>query len=435
MAKDNRNRQVALKQEKTTSAAPKKKKKKSSPVKLVIKILLAVFLVMLLVFLFVVGRYLYSYFVTDDGSDITVPVDYDTTAEEDVAKVSYYLVGLMGESSTDPLEMVSLVCFDKKAGTVDVLQMPVSSYLGKTEGWDVTTLASAWSDPQPLTWCEKCRQRVFEPEVGEENTHSVCGETLTEKKGSATENMIDMCNDQYSMPVDAFFILPQKALVKLVDAVGGVDVELDAEIKVNDVRYKKGVQTLPGEAALYYAVSADYKSTPATDITRMQHQRQVFTALFVRMAAMSEEELHDEVIDPVMSGSTPIRVTETTRGLKAMLSGISKVSADDVDYERAMTILIQAMGKLNLTDMQYHILPGESAKVSSQNVYSVHKAELLTLLTEQFNPYGQPIAETDLGITEVKNSGEADVKTASFDTVVAPQEGVIQEESEEDPEE
>ncbi len=430
MAKDNRSRQVALKTERSATANPKKKKKKNSPVKLVIKILLAVFLVMLLVFLFVVGRYLYSYFVTDDGSNIKVPVEYDTTAEEDVAKVSYYLVGLMGESSTDPLEMVSLVCFDKKAGTVDVLQMPVSSYLGKTEGWSVTTLAAAWSDPRPLTWCEKCRQRVFEPEVGEGNTHTVCGETLTEKKGSATENMIDMCNDQYSMPVDAFFILPQKALVKLVDAVGGVDVKLDAEIKVNDVRYKKGVQTLSGEAALYYAVSADYKSTPATDITRMQHQRQVFTALFVRMAAMSEEELHDEVIDPVMSSSTPIRVTETTRGLKAMLSGISSKSADAVDYEEAMTILIQEMGKRELTDMQYHILPGEVAKVSSQNVYSVHKAELLTLLTEQFNPYGQPIAETDLGITEVKNSGKADVKTATFDTVVAPQEGVIQKESE-----
>ena len=56
MAKDNRSRQVALKQEKTPSAAPKKKKKKNSPVKLVIKILLAVFWVMLLVFLFVVGR-------------------------------------------------------------------------------------------------------------------------------------------------------------------------------------------------------------------------------------------------------------------------------------------------------------------------------------------------------------------------------------------
>lgn len=433
MAKDNRNRdrQVALKQERTTTPSKKKKKKKSSPAKLVIKILLAVFLVMLLVFLFVVGRYVYSYFQTDDGSDTRVPVDYETTAEEDIAKVSYYLVGLMGESSTDPLEMLSLLCFDKKAGTLDVLQLPVDTYLGKTEGWNVTTLAAAWSSPKELTWCDICRKRVFEPEMGENNTHSICGEPLTTKKGSATENLIDLCNDQYSMPVDAFFILPQKALVELVDKVGGVDVTLSDSLTVGDVKYKKGVQTLSGEAALHYAVSADYKSTPATDLTRLVHQRQVFTALFMRLTALSETELHDKVIDPVMSGSTPIRVNETVQGREAMMVGISKESAEDVDYEQAICILLQGLGKLELTDMQYHILPGETAKVSSKQVYSVHKAELLTLLSEQFNPYGQPISETDLGITEVKNSGKSDLKTTSWDKVAPQQQGVIEESSEE----
>ena len=431
MPKDKRSRKVALKQEEATPA-PRKKKKKTSPAKLVIRILLVLFLVMLLVFLFVVGQYLYTYFFRNEEVIPSVPIDYETTADEDVEKVSYYLVGLMGESSTDPLEMLSLLCFDKKAGTLDVLQIPVSTYLGETEGWDITTFGAAWSDPKPLTWCNKCRKRVFAPEVGADGVHTVCGETLTTKKGSSTENLIDMCNEQYSMPVDAFFILPQQALVKLVDRVGGVDVELSSSITVNDVKYSKGVQTLSGEAALYYAVSANYKSTPATDLVRLEHQRQVFTALFLRMAAMSDEELHDDVIDPVMSGSTPIRVNETSQGRHAMIAGVSKESAESIDYEQAICILLKALGKLELKDMQYHILPGESAKASSAQVYSVHADALLTLLSEQFNPYGREITSADLKVTELKNSGKSDTKTASWDTIAPDQQGVIEEESSEE---
>lgn len=426
MAKDTRGKKVALKQEKA-SPAPRRRKKKLSPVKLTIRILLAVFLIVLLVFLFVVGRYVYSYFKADDDSNTVAPVDHETTAEGELSKVSYYLVGVMGESSSDPLSAVSLVCFDKKAGTLDVLQMPVSTYLGKTEGWDVTTLDAVWSDPQPLTWCDKCRKRVFEPEVGEKNTHSVCGETLTTKKGSASENLIDILNDQYSMPVDAFFILPRAALMHMVDYVGGVTVETNTAFTAGDTKYSKGTQTLTGEAALQYALIEGYSSTPETDLTRLLRQRQVFTALLYRLTSLSEKELHDKVIDPVMSSSTPIRVSETQLSRKAMMAGLSRDSAESTDNENAMCILLGGIGKLDFAQMQYHILPGGSVKNGSKKVYGVQKEALKTLLTERFNPYGQPIGDADLAIDELKLSGEPDTKTASFGTTAPAQEATLAE--------
>ena len=428
MAKDNRGKKVALKQE-NTSKAPRKRKKKLTPVKLTIRILLAVFLVMLLVFLFVVGRYVYSYFKTDDNSGTVAPIDHETTAEGELSKVSYYLVGVMGKTSADPLSAISLVCFDKKAGTLDVLQMPVSTYLGKTDGWDVTTLDAVWSDPQPLPWCDKCRKRVYAPEVAEGNTHSVCGEKLTTKKGSASENLIDIFNDQYSMPVDAFFIMPQAALMRMVDAVGGVTVESDIAFTAGDTKYKKGTQTLTGEAALQYALTEGYSSTPETDLTRMLRQRQVFAALLNRMLSLSEKDLLDKVIDPVMSSSTPIRVSETLLSRKAMMAGLSRASADNADNEDAMCALIGGIGKLEKENMQYHLLPGGSTKNGSKKVYTVQKEALKTLLTEHFNPYGQPIGDADLAVSELTTSAKPDTKTASFASAAPAQEAALTEES------
>ena len=409
-----------------------KKKKKNSPVRIVIKVLLVLFLLVLLAFLFVLGRFVYKEFTTEDPPFVSPEMDYESTAKDLLPKVSYYMIGVMGESSTDPLEMLSLVCVDKEKDTVDVLQLPATTYIGKTEGWDVTTFDTVWSSPMPLLWCDSCRHRVLDAaEIDKDNVHIPCGHTATTKKGSASGNLIDIFNDQYSMPVDAFFLFPQKAFVEMVNAVGGVDVNLTEKLKVGDVTYDKGVQTLSGEAALYYALEADYKDTPATDLKRMLYQRQVFTALFQRLTAMSEAELLDEVFDPIMGSSTPIRVDNLAQGRQALLAGMSDKTAEDTDYEAAMSAMIAGMSDWQLSNMRYHILPGEAAKNGSQHVYSVHTEDLLTLLNAHFNPYGKEIGIEDLAISEVRNSKESDTQTATWDTIAVSQDGLLEEEPEE----
>ncbi|MBQ7302751.1 MAG: LCP family protein [Clostridia bacterium] len=410
-----------------------KKKKKSSPVRIVIKVLLVLFLLVLLAFLFVLGRFVYKEFTTEDKPITAPPVDHDTTAKDQLSKVSYYMIGVMGESSTDPLEMLSLVCVDKEKDTVDVLQIPVATYIGKTEGWDVTTFGAVWASPKELTWCDLCRHRVLDAaEINEENVHIPCGQVVTTKKGSASGNLIDIFNDQYSMPVDAFFLFPRKAFVQMVNAVGGVDVELAEKLKVDDVTYDKGVQTLSGEAALYYALEFGYKDTPATDLQRLLHQRQVFTALFQRLTALSETALLDEVFDPVMSSSTPIRVDNLAQGRESLLAGMSNKTAEDTDYEEAMSALIAGMADWQLTNMRYHVLPGEAAKNGTQHIYSVHAEDLLALLNGHFNPYGVEMGIEDLEISEVRNSKESDTQTATWDTVTVPQDGSLEETDESD---
>ncbi len=410
-----------------------KKKKKTSPVRIVIKVLLVLFLLVLLAFLVVLGRYVYKEFTTDEAPIAPPNMDYESTDKSQLSKVSYYMIGVMGEKSTDPLEMLSLVCLDKDKKTVDVLQLPVSAYLGKTEGWDVTTFGAVWASPQPLTWCDLCRHRVLDAaEIDENKVHIPCGEVVTTKKGSSSGNLIDIFNDQYSMPVDAFFLFPQKAFVKMVNAVGGVDVDLAEKLKVDDVTYPKGVQTLSGEAALYYAVEYGYKDTPATDLKRLIYQRQVFTALFQRLTARSADVLLDEVFDPVMSGATPIRVDNLAQGREALLAGISNKTAENTDYEEAMSELIAALADWELANMRYHILPGEAAKNGSQHIYSVHAEDLLALLNTHFNPYGEELGIEDLAITEVRNSKESDTQTVTWDTIAIAQDGSLEESDESD---
>ena len=62
-------------------------------------------------------------------------------------------------------------------------------------------------------------------------------------------------------------------------------------------------------------------------------------------------------------------------------------------------------------------------------MYTVQKEALKTLLTEHFNPYGQPIGDADLAVFELTTSAKPDTKTASFASAAPAQEAALSEES------
>ena len=97
-----------------------------------------------------------------------------------------------------------------------------------------------------------------------------------------------------------------------------------------------------------------------------------------------------------------------------------------------MSALIAGMADWQLTNMRYHVLPGEAAKNGTQHIYSVHAEDLLALLNGHFNPYGVEMGIEDLEISEVRNSKESDTQTATWDTVTVPQDGSLEETDESD---
>lgn len=375
------------------------KKKKGSRGRQVVIILLVVLIVLIGLFLFFMGRYIYQQIATPKkGNDVDL-TSYDTTPETDKDKVAYYVVGLAGKETTDPLERLSLVCYDKQAGTLNILEIPQDTYIDDSTLWSVNKTGSVWGNPKPVDWCEYERKRVYPEEIAD-GKHTPCGQPVTQKIGSASENLISIFNEQYSMPVDGFFIISQDAFVKLVDLMDGVDVNLEKEMKLGSVTYPAGVQTLAGDGALQYML--DKEEGVQGDIDRLVRQRKVMVALFQRLTATSEKSLREDSLVPLMNGSTPIR---------------SNLTSDE------MVELITSMAGITPSSMTAYVIPGEATSADKVNYYSVHRAELAALLNEAFNPYGRPITEADLQVKELASGGESDTHMQVLSEIAVDQSG------------
>ena len=323
-------------------------------------------------------------------------------------KVAYYVVGLLGEDEqAGTLERLSIVCHDKKKNTVNILEVPQDTYLGEKGMWIVKKAGQTWGSPAPLDFCEFDAEHLHEAEIEE---HKAAGHTIVQKKGSGAYNVAAIFNEQYSLPVDECFFLSQPCFVKLVNLLGGVDVELEATMELADIKYEKGVKTLDGAAALEYVLKRD--KGVAGDIARLVRQRKVFGALFLRLIAQSEDKLNGDTLVPLMKGSTPIR----------MFSDVP--SADLVS-------LVRSMAKITAEDITVQLLPGGiSPSGSSEQYYGVDRAALIEVLNKDFHPYDNPVKEADLSVTEVETTGATDVKRQALSEIVAEQSMMLQPEDE-----
>ncbi len=378
-------------------------RKKADQGRRVLTISLIVFCVLLLVFIFVTARALTQTSGKKDNTESTVNA-YDTTPTALQNKVAYYVVGLLGEEETSPTESLMLLCHDKKKKTINVLEVPQDTYLGDNELWVTKKAGQVWGKPAPLDWCEFEGKRIYKAEIEE---HKTSGHTVTQKAGSASYNVIAIFNEQYSLPVDGYFMFPQDTFIKFVDLLGGVDIQLDADMTLGETTYGKGIRTLDGTAALAYITKRD-KGVQG-DISRIVKQRRVFLALFQRLCAQTDEQLTEDSLLPLMGGSTPIR---------------TRTSKDD------MLSIVQSWRKVTLDNMTAQLLPGEVTSFNSDSYYSVHRAQLLTVLNTYFNPYDEAITEADVQITELATGGTSNVYLQKL-SEMAVEQNIIKNEAEE----
>ena len=360
-----------------------------------------------------------------EGPSLTAreTLQYTVTTDELSDKVSYFTLGVLGDKSTDRMDMVAVMCYDRKAKEISVMQLPVTTYLGEDGSFAASTLGDVWGNPKSILWCDTCRGQVAEDAVDGEN-HKTCGTKLSTRKGSAFADFNRVFNRQFALPTDNYLVVPRDGLAKLIDAVGGVDMQLDADITVDDVTYQKGVRTLTGQAAVYYAVEYNYQNTPASDIERLPRQRQLFASLLDRLSDRSLKELYNDdpklkdILSNVIQGSDPIRFDTSSFG-KARLMGSGEARAEKTKYIEAMARFIHDVSRVDLADVTYCTLPGEAVKRGTGYVYSVNKAQTVALLNEHFNPYGLTVNDTTVAVTELKdNPAQADTAVTTLDQVL-----------------
>lgn len=101
------------------------------------------------------------------------------------------------------------------------------------------------------------------------------------------------------MPVDYYYAVDFKALVSLVDAVGGVD--FDVESRSYSRQRKTGMQHMDGEDVLYYVRRRKTGPAPG-DLNRINRQKELLIAIFDQLTKNGKLSMVPDLIGAVNNG-------------------------------------------------------------------------------------------------------------------------------------
>ena len=187
-----------------------------------------------------------------------------------------FTILLMGIDSTDEVlsknavangDTLILITFNPKTLNATMLSIPRDSYV-------------------PIAcWANKAENKI---------THAA---------GYGNDCMINTIQNYFGITIDYYAKINFKGLVKLVDAVGGVEVDVPQTLCTDDSsRYaticiNPGRQTLNGEQALVFA--RNRKSLVNGDFGRAQHQQEIIMALINKMKTITKVSQFTAILDTI----------------------------------------------------------------------------------------------------------------------------------------
>lgn len=126
---------------------------------------------------------------------------------------------------------------------------------------------------------------------------------ITHAAGYGNDCMINTIQNYFGIKIDYYAKINFKGLVKLVNAVGGVEVNVPSRLCTDNssrggqVCIKAGRQTLNGEQALVFA--RNRKQLVNGDFGRAQHQQEIIMALINKMKTITKVSQFTSILDTV----------------------------------------------------------------------------------------------------------------------------------------
>lgn len=176
-----------------------------------------------------------------------------------------------------------------------------------------------------------------------------------------TAGAIEAASKLLNVPISHYAEVNFENLVDLVDAVGGVEVDVPARINdsdAGDVTIEKGLQTLDGEAALVFARSRAYVDG---DFTRTSNQRLLIEALLNKVLSLPVEQMPGAIQSAAKCVTTDLSLTELlglatefvdddgeltiysamVPSTTSMVDGVSYVVTDESGLKKMMEVVAQ----------------------------------------------------------------------------------------------
>lgn len=200
------------------------------------------------------------------------------------------------------------------------------------------------------------------------------------------DNLLEEIEIVTGIRPDNYVIVDLDGFVELIDAIGGVEVDVPQKMNYDDdaqnlhIHLEKGLQTLNGEDAMgFVRFRHDYAEG---DMGRVKAQQIFLKALADKMMSPSQLGNVDKYVNFVQNNLD----TELTAG-------------------EMLWFGIQLLEMNPATDVQMFILPGEGMMYEKYSYFLVEKEEALEMLNDYFNPYDQKI--TDIGVIDINSVKKA----------------------------
>ncbi len=267
--------------------------------------------------------------------------------------VTYFLVVGCDWTDTQQTDVIVVVCMDHKNKTVSMLQIPRDTYVGYINAYKINA--------------------VF-PNA---------------QQGELKINALRRClSNQLGIPIDHYILFSIEGAVNVVDAIGGVKMNLPNAIRIEDpldfgnyYNIGPGEVQLSGKDAIGFmrkrsGDQSEDVNYDGSDIGRVKQQRKFYAALFKELQNMSKGEV-----------------------FKVANSCFNEIQTD-LTLNETVAFAWEAM-KLDTENIHIFGMPGQACYYEGISYYSIHRDDYIEIFNKYFNPFDEPITEEDVPCPEI----------------------------------
>jgi LCP family protein required for cell wall assembly len=295
----------------------------------------------------------------EEQKELEEMMNFQTTSENLKKKEHYYTVIIAGQDRISGLtDVLMLMSYDMDNGAVNFLQVPRDTYVKMKKGRKINSAYNRY---------------------GREGLYQIIRNTL-------------------GIDADRMILIDLKGFVEVVDAIGGVEIDVPKNLRYSDpyqnlkIDIKKGLQVLDGKQAEGFV---RFRSDGMGDLGRIERQKLFLKAFAQKLFSIT-----------------------TVAKIPTLVDAIKENTKSDFSTEELLFFAKNAFS-LKAENFQVFSIPGEAFMRNNASYFGIHEEEALEMINRYFNPYTTDI--TDLDIVEfTRRSSTSETNTDPFSLGDAP---------------
>lgn len=305
-------------------------------------------------------------YVTDEfGNRVEVSHEY----EQSEGKYNILLLGQDREAMLTDVFM--LINIDENAGKMSILQIPRDTYVTSTDGIPVRS--------------NKINE-LFSDHYGSRVRN---GESADDAYKGALEDVKELIEKNLCVRINFSAIMDLDGFRGIVDAVGGVEMNVPQALTYNDpdqnlyISIPAGYQTLDGELAEKFVRFRDDYSQG--DLGRVNAQKTFMVAFFSK-------------VKNSLSLTNPGLISSVAKEI--LLNVVTDMNLADAVY------FGKSFLSMDLSSVTMQTLPGQVEEMNYSH-YIMNRAATIAVLNEKFNVYDKPVSESLFDLSGMFNNAKS----------------------------